>query len=60
MLSLREDVIETRQKAERTERDKHIAFEKVRLLQDALSQLQAHLTESEVLVDLATKVRCVI
>ncbi|CAD7085102.1 unnamed protein product [Hermetia illucens] len=57
MLSLREDVIETRQKAERTERDKHIAFEKVRLLQDALSQLQAHLTESEVLVDLATKNR---
>lgn len=56
-MSLREDIAESRQKIESSEREKKIALEKVFLLEEALSQLQTQFTiEPETPLSIVSKV----
>lgn len=58
LMSLREDIAESRQKIESSEREKKIALEKVFLLEEALSQLQTQFTiEPETPLSIVSKDR---
>ena len=46
-MSLREDIGDLKYKAERSDKEKLVAYEKLKSLQCALVQLQSQLTESE-------------